>query len=529
MHESDEIFLERFSKNRSTLSFSQANNGVFEEPVSTINRSGGSAELVLIRNIQKSGLGPIHDPEYIGKQIRSSHHEADFYQKRYQICQSGETWEVFDFMLQYIGVFKLTSCVNHKLEKRDYLVMENLLSGMKEPRVMDIKLGRFTADTNWRGKSRWAAWRNRRIDKLTNSIKEGYRMEGMDNPPSSLISKTVCIQEWKRTRRFLYQGLTAAEFLEFFFDFDDSSNSENESSVPCFWMSTVLHLDLIKQLCSLVRAIRKVKIPQKWVGSSLVVYFDKAKVSGNAESDSSDTMLRIKLLDWGRSELLTSVEFNKLSPTQRENRANFWWLYIDSLSRLLYEATRLYYVRYVQVISNLYYLDVFDHDLLNSDDFIGRFILVPDSSFDTNEYTDCQLLDAENNPVRDEHKRPSVLKVRLQRISTSAAEEEWWALKIQSGHCLPRKDVLGKNGCDAYVRFSNSAGASLGRSVVCHDTRDPIWNFSIPIPNFDRRLGFDKLRGSMFGIESKHVSEDILSHIFEDNSSESKAKFSQLF
>jgi len=53
--------------------------------------------------------------------------------------------------------------------------------------MLDIKLGEATAAVGWCGKSRMSTFSNRVVDTLTNSTLEGYRLEGIDNPPNNIM------------------------------------------------------------------------------------------------------------------------------------------------------------------------------------------------------------------------------------------------------------------------------------------------------------------------------------------------------
>jgi len=52
--------------------------------------------------------------------------------------------------------------------------------------MLDIKLGGKTASIGWMGKSRLSTLSNRTVDNMTNSVTEGYRLEGLDNAPKTI-------------------------------------------------------------------------------------------------------------------------------------------------------------------------------------------------------------------------------------------------------------------------------------------------------------------------------------------------------
>jgi len=105
--------------------------------------------------------------------------------------------------------------------EKQLLIMENLFDGKKKLRLLDIKIGQFTADSNWRGKSSFAAYRQGILDGKTNSTKEGYRMEGFDGPPKELATFDPSIESTlmgavfskKKSTRLQYQCMPARRFL----------------------------------------------------------------------------------------------------------------------------------------------------------------------------------------------------------------------------------------------------------------------------------------------------------------------------
>ena len=73
--------------------------------------------------------------------------------------------------------------------------------------------------------SHFSAWTQKWLDGLTNSVGQGFRLEGFDNPPLSMQSifdhanteRHAGIGE-KQMQRFLLQRMPAKEFLKFFLD-----------------------------------------------------------------------------------------------------------------------------------------------------------------------------------------------------------------------------------------------------------------------------------------------------------------------
>ena len=49
----------------------------------------------------------------------------------------------------------------------------------------------------WKGKSRLNAWKNQLVDQRTNSVQEGFRLEGIEGPPKSLEDRIHAVMEAK--------------------------------------------------------------------------------------------------------------------------------------------------------------------------------------------------------------------------------------------------------------------------------------------------------------------------------------------
>merc|ERR1719199_1630364 len=72
------------------------------------------------------------------------------------------------------------------MQVRFLLLLENLWNGYEKMRLVDVKMGAETSVANWKGKSRLHAWKNARVDQRTNSLVEGFRLEGMECPPRAI-------------------------------------------------------------------------------------------------------------------------------------------------------------------------------------------------------------------------------------------------------------------------------------------------------------------------------------------------------
>ena len=111
--------------------------------------------------------------------------------------------------------------------KRLILLLENLRQGFSQMRLLDLKMGAETSVACWKGKSRLNAWKNSCVDQRTNSAVEGFRLEGIEGPPSSLEKRIRFMEAGvasskylspKVIKRFTLQRLRASEILEFWLD-----------------------------------------------------------------------------------------------------------------------------------------------------------------------------------------------------------------------------------------------------------------------------------------------------------------------
>jgi hypothetical protein len=60
----------------------------------------------------------------------------------------------------------------------------------------------------WKGKSRLNAWKNQLVDQRTNSVQEGFRLEGIEGPPKSLEDRIHAVMDPSKAK-----GLAAAKYI----------------------------------------------------------------------------------------------------------------------------------------------------------------------------------------------------------------------------------------------------------------------------------------------------------------------------
>ncbi|KAF4659795.1 hypothetical protein FOZ61_004469 [Perkinsus olseni] len=458
----------------------------FEQPVSPINQSGGTAAFYRVKYNEGSSGG--RTPYYwIGKDLARAADEVDFYDEINALRKSEnangsgcQSWAISEYMLEYAGVCRLrvkcpakasahtgseaSSSVNGKspvsatevIEERDLILLRNLHDGYKKLRLLDIKMGEVTAVAGWQGKSRFRAWRGHRIDKHTNSQVEGFRLEGFGGYPWSLRSMdpSAALKMYKsQARRLQYQRLSAQDFLTFFLDMRHAYSSDgplSQGRTPEEYIELVL-LQILRKLCKICSALSEVKIPQMWVGSSIALGFD---AEGLDSSGTPNT--QVVLFDWGRSELNTAAKNARLSPEEQHKRSKYWRHYLCAAHRLFYETARVYYNRYLAERWRSVVFEVWDYDSITENDSVGRVAIPLDMSrLSTETFTSYVLflMDCDDDGVltRNSRGEASLLYVSLKRIEYAEESrfEEGVLVRVEKARNLPIKDYIGS--CDAAV------------------------------------------------------------------------------
>ena len=249
-----------------------------------------------------------------------------------------------------------TSSESGQTGVKDLLIMLNLFDGKKKLRLLDIKIGKYTASANWRGKSAMAARRQSVVDAKTNSAKEGYRMEGFDGPPRELVSfnpteESILMKRLfssRKSKRFQYQSMSAKRFLSWFLDCREAAASVNFNygmHVSNAEFGEAILRRITVKMASLCKRLNEVPCPQKWLGSSIAFSFDAGELPRRG-TDLAAKEPTVHIFDWGRSELLSKESFDNLSDADKQDRTRYWNFYCDGVCRLFYESMRAYFHRF---------------------------------------------------------------------------------------------------------------------------------------------------------------------------------------
>lgn len=306
----------------------------------------------------------------------------------------------------------------------------------------------------------------------------------------------------KQVERLMFKRLNGTNAFRFFFDLhmDDKRSGRTEHFLPAEVSEIVAH-ELVSQLIALSTACHKVKIPQKWIGSSVAVAFDAGlfpnRASQDGDDDRREAEIRSKVIcrifDWGRSELLTADMHDRLSPEEKKDRDHFWELYKSGVDRLSYNATRYYYNQFTASTPwTEVTIEVTDFDSLGGDDYVGKIVIpLPDPSNTEavealSKSTSYRLKGILTAPF----KSTLYCSVTWQEFPSNSRLQGAWRVTIERASDLPPMDIFSRfsKNCDAYctVTATNDVVACgrqfLQRTCIIARDRDPEWHETIDIP-----------------------------------------------
>ena len=332
--------------------------------------------------------------------------------------------------------------------------MQNLFDGKKKLRLLDIKIGQYTADANWRGKSTFAAYKQGILDSKTNSAKEGYRMEGFDGCPAELMTFDPHeesgimsnLMSKKKSKRLQFQGMPAKRFLSWFIDCREAMGAPGYGygthASNAEYGEAVLRAIVVK-LATLAKALREVPVPQKWLGSSIALLFEAGALPERGTGlESATGEAGVYLFDWGRSELLSKEAFDELPAPEQEDRKRFWNYYSDGVCRLFYEALRAYYHRFCSPAWTHVLIEVMDYDSISEHDLAGKVEIPLEETGGSKEF---KLLGADGKPVQKKGKDCN-LKVTISKrpeASSASAVPSAWLVTVHSADQIPNMDKHG--------------------------------------------------------------------------------------
>jgi len=517
---------------RSQCKLTQVKPDVFESPVKRLGVSGGTAAFfaLLVKAVEGAPATPAG--YFIGKDLCRAEDEVVFYEEILNCGRQqgrGGMGPILDFMFEYLGV--LTCDVEGDSHPKELLVLQNLRNGFECPRMLDVKVGQKTASSNWRGKSRLRALRQDMVDGHTNSACEGFRLEGFDNPPPTLDSCDPLLDVGrvgplgnlpvgdkaklrKKALRMMMQRMRAGEMFMHFLDVHHSAfNQSTLDSEFCPAETTELMLhEIVLRLVALSIACRTTPVPQKWVGSSVALVFDTARVFLRSEERECRLCVRVNIFDWGRSEFNVAERHSTLKLKERTDREEFWRYYMGGIDRLSWEAARAYWNRFSNAGAwGELSIVIFDFDALSKNDFIGKLIVpvretngvvhVGLDGQDTNTFINAATQSASSiksflgrartqskthaQASEAEKKRPTIsYSMKYEPLPKGGRLSGLWRVCILEAKNLPACDTWGTSDPFCVV----SATSEDGKQVLTHQTNviardlNPRWNETFDFP-----------------------------------------------
>jgi hypothetical protein len=339
---------------------------------------------------------------------------------------------------------------------------------------------------------------------------QGKVMEMRDNRKSifvSLFEKRDIVQtklgskikeaQIEQMEKLMYKRLDGTNVFRYFFDLhmDGTFSSVTRQDYLPIEVAEIVSHEVMSQLIGLSTACHKVKIPQKWIGSSVAVAYDAGFFPDRFLEDdfSHEANIRskvaCKIFDWGRSELLTADTYESLSQEDKADRHRFWDLYKEGVDRLSYNATRFYYNQFTTSTKwTDVTIEVADFDSMTADDRCGKVVIpLPDPS-------NTEAVGALNEMICYKIKGivastfRSTLDCSIAWIDfpTNSRLMGAWRVTIHRATKLPPMDIMSLSGTtDAYciVTANNDCGQNFHqRTCVKARTLNPEWNESFDIP-----------------------------------------------
>jgi len=472
---------------------------MFRQPVTRVGISGGTAPFFRLKLI--TALGDRSCNYYIGKDLSHATDEVLFYeQARVALATEIGFAPILKFTLEYAGIVSCEVEGESSLDKqKDLLVLRNLYDGCSSLRLIDLKIGQKTGAAGWQGKSRVAALRQALVDGVTNSVCEGFRLEGFEGVPESVKTMNPLIdvgggreKVMKRAFRIMLQRMSGAEIFMHFIDVHQMPKHPRGNYSPDEFLTPVELAELVLReiacrLAALAVACRHVPVPQKWIGSSVALAFDCGQLPIRALPEQRICeMVKVHVFDWGRSELNTPENHNRLTAQEQKSRSEFWTYYVGGIDRLAWEAARAYWNRFSSTDGwKEVCLTLFDFDSHSENDFIGRVLLCPLK--ESPERT-VPLLDAYGHEVRASRGGPVAaltFSVEFHRLPMGSRLQGAWRVCIVRAQDLPTCNWT-YGSTDAFVEMTATCMQRCRRfrqvSSVKANTLQPEWNETLELP-----------------------------------------------
>lgn len=225
--------------------FVEVQSSHFQEPCHSMQTSGGTAAFFYVA-LKEGVREELARDFYVGKDVARAEDELEFYEHMSKMATSHKCWyDLSKVSMECPGVVDLPCILTDKAgtetnEQRSLLLLENLRSGYRKMRQLDVKLGAETAVSGWKGKSAIRAWKQSTVDSFTNSKVEGFRLEGMEEPPQCLedylemavnnprAAERAILSE-KKAKRLMLQRLRGYQIIDFWVNMQDATTAGKRS------------------------------------------------------------------------------------------------------------------------------------------------------------------------------------------------------------------------------------------------------------------------------------------------------------
>ena len=481
----------------------------FESPVKRLGVSGGTAPFFkLVYKGEDTDKSPSY---YIGKDLSRATDEILFYETLLEMKKK-KTFDIAlteslinDYTFDYAGVLRTKEAdVPENSPDLELLCLRNLYDGMSKLRFLDIKMGQRTAAANWQGKSRARAMKQNLLDGWTNSACEGFRLEGFDGPPPSLASMDPLIdtgitdvKSRKKALRFMYQRMTGGDILMYFMDthqepFEEPEKFDLNTTLSPSEYAEIVLAELVSKIVKLCIACHNVPVPQKWIGSSVALGYDSGILpSRSTDDDYADVRKKVicSVFDWGRSELNTIQNFEKMSDETKKDRNKYWKFYTVGINKLAYDTANLYYNRFSNTSGwESVTLFVYDFDSMTSNDFLGKISVPMEDT--KGEFRTEKLIRSTFSPLVRFKKSELSYSMTYVEYPQSSRLQGSWQVTVKSCTNLPKMDysILSPQGSDSDPYIFLMAESKDGKrrfgqqSTMKSNDSNPEWNETFDFP-----------------------------------------------
>lgn len=332
------------------------------------------------------------------------------------------------------------------------------------------------------------AWTQKWLDGVTNSNGQGFRLEGFDGAPKSMQSVFDHADSERhgiskaKMERFLLQRQPAKEFLKFFLDLHDTSQSTYcgtpaeqpvvpdvssglTESLSVVETEELVLLNCIEELAMLAAACRTVEVAQQWIGSSVMLAYDADIQLLRSELLEAERLpsgaaakiarARVHIFDWGRSELNTPENHGTLWWEHQKDRETYWGHYCSGIALLLYDCSLVYARRFLCQHSSVS-ISVWDRDVYTEDDLVGLTTVALE---ETDGVVAATLEDSKGKPCYAgggfEGKREATkLSFSIQKLPVPEPTrlQGCWAVTAHRVNNTAKMDMLSKSDGVAHVQ-----------------------------------------------------------------------------